>query len=300
MSFVVSQIVYSSFPKVGYQVFASPDVSAQLKSTFVEQIVYVHWDVYEPPPEGYRAGFVHQISLAQTFFGWIFNDGTDDYGRLHTPYCLGYYLKQTLEPDLVDLMLQCLQAGPCDLISRQTVPSQIERVKITQRIQTAAGISITAAQQQQVHQQVHQQQLLQFLFAHQDSSTPVLETNALESEPQWAENLGNIDIVPDLVVPDRAADMLYPLGQDRLPAIPMNFVTGTPHSPPEGSQQQRDQRLETPDQSRPTPQARQLVGAITGPSLRTQETITSNKAEPQASAPEDLASQIVSILDELL
>jgi hypothetical protein len=296
MPLVVDQIVYSSFPQIGYQVFASPEISTQIKTTFVEQVVYAHWDVYEPPPAGYRAGFIHQISLAQTFFGWLFNDGADDYGRLHTPYCLGYYLKRTLGSESVDLILQCLQAGPLDLISRQIIPTQIKRLTITQANQrTAEGVVITATQQQQIQQQVKQQQLLQHLFIHPDSPSPVVETEAQAAGTQALkaqETVGIIPIVPEVVIPDLAADSCYPLGQERLPAIPMNFGAG-PHISPQG-----DTHLagnESPEKLEELPltqQARQLVGAVSSRSVQ--------ERPKHPAQPEDLASQIVSILDELL
>lgn len=166
MSLVVGQIVYSSFPQIGYQSFANTEIPERVQTAFVEEIIHEHWDVYEPPPPGFKAGFIHQTHPEHTLFGWLLNDGDDDHGRPHTPYCLAYYLHQTLDAHVTNFMVQCLEKGPVNLISRQVVPELPEQLEIIMGYEPAVlGVTITDLQKQQILQNVQQQSLLQCFYA---------------------------------------------------------------------------------------------------------------------------------------
>ena len=49
MSLVLGQLVYTSFPKVGYKLFVSTEVPTEIQQVFIQQIVYQHWNSYNPP-----------------------------------------------------------------------------------------------------------------------------------------------------------------------------------------------------------------------------------------------------------
>lgn len=185
MPLVVGQIVYSSFPNVGYQTFATSEIPEPVQSAFVEDVVHEYWDVYEPPPQGYKAGFIHQVDAQHILFGWLFNDGGDDYGRLHTPYCLGYYQKGDLAPECLDRILDCLCKGPVHLISRQVIPDQIETIEIAADYEPATpGVMLTTDQYAQLQQQVQQQQLLKHLFSETLTAAPLTTNDPVLSERQ--------------------------------------------------------------------------------------------------------------------
>ncbi|MEO0373468.1 MAG: hypothetical protein AAF329_02345 [Cyanobacteria bacterium P01_A01_bin.17] len=272
MSLVVGQIVYSSFPQIGYQVFANAEMPESVQSAFVEDIVHKHWDVYEPPPQGYRAGFIHQAHPDHTLFGWLFNDGDDDHGRPHTPYCLSYHLNQPLESDVANFIVQCLQKGPVALIPRHIIPEQPGRLEITSDYEPAdLGITFTAVQQQKIQEQLQQPSLLQCFFTTGSGvPTPTDDpiTEAVEDEfiePQiWHQSP---DIHPEPTAPAPAQPVATASGQRTLPTLTTSQQKGHPAT------------------------------LSAGPPLGHPPGQRAAKHKPPS---EDLARQIISILDETL
>jgi len=122
----LGQLVYTSFPGVGFRSLTSAQVSPQIQQAFLEQIVYQYWDSYNPPEFGFRAAYLYQVTLEQTLFGWLFNDGLDDLGRSHVPYFICYCLPKPLHVSQLEKIFACLQRGPVMLINRQYVPATIE------------------------------------------------------------------------------------------------------------------------------------------------------------------------------
>jgi len=94
MSLLLGQLVYTSFPRVGFKTL-SAEVPTQIKQAFIQQIVYQHWNSISLKA-GYRAAYVYQVTLEHNLFGWLYNDGMDDLGRSHIPYFLCYYLAERL------------------------------------------------------------------------------------------------------------------------------------------------------------------------------------------------------------
>ncbi len=265
MSLVVSQIVYSSFPQIGYRVFANPEIPEPVQSTFVDKVVHEHWDVYEPPPKGYKLGFLHQINAEQTLFGWLFNDGIDDYGRPHTPYCLGYYYSHLLDADAVQLVLTCLQLGPVTLISRQAIPQQPAQVEITDCYEPAMhGVRLTDTQQDQVRQSVAQQQFLQHIFT-------------------TTEGVPDVDISsPVPTIADQTVDQLSRKRDD----VPLNVNSVDPIVEPLTLGLIQSGVTPSPERNFSV-----AVKSLTGQSVLERQ---------KQKKSEDLASQIVSLLDETL
>ncbi len=46
---LLGQLVYTSFPGVGFKALVSAQVPPQIQQAFIEQVVYQYWDSYNPP-----------------------------------------------------------------------------------------------------------------------------------------------------------------------------------------------------------------------------------------------------------
>lgn len=130
MPLLVEQLIYTSFPKIGFKCLVTEQVPLAIQQAFCEQIVHQYWDTYNPPEVGYRAAYLYQISYNQVIFGWLYNDGADDFGRANIPYFIGYYLPETLNSFQLDKIFTCLETGPVKLIDRRYPPESIENLLI--------------------------------------------------------------------------------------------------------------------------------------------------------------------------
>ncbi|MFN6566413.1 WD40 repeat domain-containing protein [Dendronalium sp. ChiSLP03b] len=131
MSQLFGQLIYTSFAGVGFTVLKSAEVPPEVQQFFLQQIVYQYWDAYAPPSIGYKAIYLHQISSDQTLFGWLYNDGFDDFGRAHVPYFICYYFAGKLQTSLLNNIFNCLQIGTASQIDREVLPDFIETIFIT-------------------------------------------------------------------------------------------------------------------------------------------------------------------------
>ncbi|GAP98886.1 WD40 repeat domain-containing protein [Leptolyngbya sp. NIES-2104] len=130
MFLLLGQLIYTSFPKVGFQALSSAAIPPEILQAFIDQIVYQHWDAYNPPEANYRAVYLSRIAADQTLFGWLYNDGADDLGRNHVPYFICYYYAGELQPEYLDVVFTCLEKGAATVVDRQTLPDQLESVII--------------------------------------------------------------------------------------------------------------------------------------------------------------------------
>ena len=126
MPLLLGQLVYTSFPGVGFRVLASTQVPSEIQQAFIHKVVYQHWDSHNPPRSGYRAAYLHQVTLDRTLFGWLYNDGSDDLGRSHVPYFVCYYLAGLVDAVQLENILTCLHSGPVALIDREILPGSLE------------------------------------------------------------------------------------------------------------------------------------------------------------------------------
>ncbi len=126
MPLLLDQLLYTSFSRVGFRTLASAEVPAEIQQAFLEQVVYKHWDSYNPPSAGYRAAYLHQLIPEHCLFGWLYGDSRDDLGRCHVPYFLCYYLNGFLQPALLENIFTCLQRGPVALIDQNSLPATLE------------------------------------------------------------------------------------------------------------------------------------------------------------------------------
>ncbi len=130
MPLLVEQIIYTSFSRVGFTSCVSPSISPEIQQAFIQNIVYQYWNPYHPPAAGYRGVYLQQLSFEQTLFGWLYNDGSDDLGRSHIPYFIGYFLVGRLDISQLNLLWNCLEAGPVLVIDRHNPPPNIESIII--------------------------------------------------------------------------------------------------------------------------------------------------------------------------
>ncbi|MBW4696733.1 MAG: hypothetical protein KME03_02310 [Aphanocapsa lilacina HA4352-LM1] len=124
----LGQLVYTSVAGQGFQLFASAGVPPAVRMVFLEQVVERHWNPYELPQQGYRSVYLHQASSAHQLFGWLYDDGGDEFGRGHVPYFLCYYLEDTLDAAKLENIFTCLQRGPAAIVDRRRLPERIEAV----------------------------------------------------------------------------------------------------------------------------------------------------------------------------
>lgn len=114
----LGQLVYTSFPNVGFRHLSSPHIPQEIQHAFVHQVVYLRWNSYNPPAADYRAAYLYQINPDNTLFGWLYGDATDDVGR-HVPYFIGYHLAEPLTDDYLNSIYICLQRGPTAISDKE-------------------------------------------------------------------------------------------------------------------------------------------------------------------------------------
>lgn len=176
MPLLLGQLIYTSFAKVGFQALVSAEVPSQIRENFIEQVVYQHWDSYNPPGADYRAAYLYQISANQTLFGWLYNDGTDDFARSHVPYFVCYYLAEALQSAHLKSIFTCLLMGPIDDVNRQCPPDEIKGIALPNEPYQSArpGIGIFAPTQEKAYLSVQQGKLVR-MFVFEDNTGQNLE-----------------------------------------------------------------------------------------------------------------------------
>jgi hypothetical protein len=122
------QIVYTSFAEAGFQCVTSAWLPPSILQSFEQEIVHRYWDAYDPPEKGFRGVYVHQVTVDQCLFGWVYSDLLDELGRCHVPYFHSYYLDELLHPALLESIFIFLQKGPVALVSQDSLPTHLETI----------------------------------------------------------------------------------------------------------------------------------------------------------------------------
>jgi predicted regulator of Ras-like GTPase activity (Roadblock/LC7/MglB family) len=193
MSLLVGQIIYTSFPGVGFKSLVSQQVPSDIQHAFVQQIVYQHWDTYNPPKTGYRAIYLYQFSSDRTLFGWFYNEGTDDLGRANIPYCIGYYLPGLLSTVKLENILTCLGIGPVEICDRRNPPPILENINIPDFCNyqgVRQGVIVNSEVRKQTHKDLLQKKLLN-LFIGIDEIERIASLNSLSLASDRPSNLLN-------------------------------------------------------------------------------------------------------------
>ena len=173
MYLALEQLIYTSFDNLGFKCFVSPLISLEIKQTFIKNIVEKYWNHYNPPESKSRRAYVKQVSPEQTFFGWLYNDGSDDLGRGNIPYFICYFLPGSLNLSSLDFIWKCLAVGPVMDIDRQTPPEYLDTVIISKSCYYQAsrlGVHISTNIQQKSYQNLQQGNLINQLVVHNDKT----------------------------------------------------------------------------------------------------------------------------------
>jgi predicted regulator of Ras-like GTPase activity (Roadblock/LC7/MglB family) len=208
MPLLVGQIVYTSFPAVGFKSLASQQLSLDVQQTFLQQVVHPNWDSYNPPQMGYKAAFLYQLSPDRCLFGWLYNDGKDDLGRANIPYCIGYYLTGLLSTVQLENILTCLDMGPVTIINRDRPPIFLDNVIIPDlcNYQPArSGVPIASELRKQTHKQLLQKKLLNLFVGVNDLQkiTP-REQYSTKSLVDYAPSASKSEIDSEITIPIEA------------------------------------------------------------------------------------------------
>lgn len=131
MHLLIGQIVYTSLDNIGFRSLTSSQVPQKIQQAFIQQVATKYWDIYNPPPSGYQAIFLHQLTPEHTLFGWLYSeDSSDDLDRSSVPYFHCYYLAEPLRDFHLENIFTCLQKGPVSLIDRHYPPATLEPIVI--------------------------------------------------------------------------------------------------------------------------------------------------------------------------
>lgn len=186
MSLLLEQLVYTSFPGVGFMTLGSVHVPPEIREAFIQQIVYRHWDTYNPPRSGYRAIYLYQVAPEHSLFGWLDNDGQDDFGRRQIPYFHCYYYLGRLHTDLLEDIFTCLYRGPIALIDRQ-LPSVLKTIVVSdvRSYQTVdTGVAISLSIRARSHIALEQNKLLDLFIAVDGEIVVKLEQHQQQEDSQ--------------------------------------------------------------------------------------------------------------------
>ena len=174
MSLLLNQLVYTSFPEIGFKLLTSQQVPWQIQQNFME-LVYRYWDSYNPPLSGFRAAYLYQPSADVCLFGWLYNNEMDDLGRSHVPYFVCYYLNQSLQPHQLRKILTCLHKGP--LITVEQPSSSLDLIEVPDSCgydPVRPGAFISSELQEHCYKNLKHKQLLN-LFVPADETTMLSE-----------------------------------------------------------------------------------------------------------------------------
>lgn len=138
MSLLVEQLIYSSFSQLGFKYIASVNVPLGIQQFFYQHIVSQLWDTYNPPDRKFKGVYIYQIDFHNTLFGWLINDGKDEFDRGDIPYFHCYYLQELLDSKQLFKILACLEAGPLKRIARDEAKISLEPLTLADNYQANA------------------------------------------------------------------------------------------------------------------------------------------------------------------
>ena len=164
---------------MGFRTLASARVPREIQQAFIQSVVARHWYSHKPPMSGYRAVYLHQVTLEHSLFGWLYNDGADDPSRSHVPYFICYYLAEPLYAFQLENIFTYLYKGPVALIDRHNLSASLETMVVPDlsSYQPARpGVAIPSVVRKHSHIALQQGELLD-LFVNRDEQEMVIELN---------------------------------------------------------------------------------------------------------------------------
>ena len=172
MSLIVEQLIYSSFSELGFKYIAGANVPLGIQQVFYQHIVSQLWDNYNPPDGNFKGVYIHQIDSHNTLFGWLINDGKDEFGRGDIPYFHCYYLQELLDSKQLFKILACLEAGPLKRIARDEAKISLDPVILADNYQANAfelGIKLSKDIRLFSHRQLREEKPLQWFISSKET-----------------------------------------------------------------------------------------------------------------------------------
>lgn len=240
----LGQMVYTSFPGMGFRHLASAQVPEDIQDVFINQIVFKHWNSYQPNLTCKTAAYLHQPTPESCVFGWLYCDEVDEYGR-YIPYFLGYYLAEPLNDETLLQILNCLQKGPLLFWDRHapiTQPLRTINLDHTHGYQSARqGCQLPSDAYRKSCESLNQNERLDCLFFSEEQPlNPVQESSSssLDNVTQLTPNALTLehDQLSILNHTDAISDTLQTLIENSL-GIQSAFLVsseGQPLTPPVG------------------------------------------------------------------
>ncbi|MFN7566544.1 MAG: roadblock/LC7 domain-containing protein [Microcystis sp.] len=173
MSWIVEQLIYSSFSQLGFKYIASANVPLGIQQVFYQHIVSQLWDTYNPPHRNFKGVYIYQIDSYNTLFGWLINDGDDEFSRGDIPYFHCYYLQELLDSKKLVKILACLEAGPLKRISRDEAKISLDPVILDDNYQANAfelGIKLSKDIRLFSHRQLREEKPLQWFISLEETT----------------------------------------------------------------------------------------------------------------------------------
>jgi predicted regulator of Ras-like GTPase activity (Roadblock/LC7/MglB family) len=192
------QLVYTSFPKIGFALLKSADVPEDVQHIFLTRLVQTAWDTYSPPKPHYRAVYLHQLTLATpgTLFGWLYHDGQDELRRSDVPYFMAYYFPNRLQAAQLSQVLACLQQGPIEWVNRlEHPPNELLSLSIENAQDYNAarqGVELPAKLRVESYRTLESQTSLNWFYADPalaDQPTQIQESYSMVSLPAQSTQL---------------------------------------------------------------------------------------------------------------
>jgi predicted regulator of Ras-like GTPase activity (Roadblock/LC7/MglB family) len=194
MSLVVEQLIYSSFERIGFKYIASTNIPLSIQQIFYQNIVSRLWDSYSPPAKNHKGVYLYQIDRDKILFGWLVNDGEDEFGRGDIPYFQGYYLAESLDSARLVKILACLEAGPLERVARDKPVNVSGDVEIADNYRSSAfelGVKLSKDIRLFSHRQLREGKLLQWYVSARETDDRPLDPLTLPRNTSFA--LKNID-----------------------------------------------------------------------------------------------------------
>jgi WD40 repeat protein len=112
MPLSVEQLVHTSFSGVGSNTLSSEKMPEAIQQSFMQTIVHPYLQDAASNEPHVRVAYLHQLSPAELFFGWIYCDPSQQNPDELITYFICYYSTQTLDAPQLELIFSCLEKGP--------------------------------------------------------------------------------------------------------------------------------------------------------------------------------------------
>lgn len=116
MPLSVEQLVHTSFSGTGSSTLSSEGMPEAIQQSFMQAIVHPYLQDTTLNEAHVRVAYLHQLSPAELFFGWVYCDKSQQNPDELIFYFICYYSTQPLDASQLDLIFKCLGNGPLTLL----------------------------------------------------------------------------------------------------------------------------------------------------------------------------------------